>query len=702
MRLVSLLAELLAIGVAWFVAGKSLGEPSRGRLQNVLKAWLTVRIFWLLLGHEVEDSDGTRVAIGALILRTLKSIDAEHVRAVLRRRRGHQVRGNPRLDVALDPDAARPGHRAAVPPRVRRVPDRPLPRHVPAGHRSASTATRSTTPRASAGAPSKSTAAKFLEKVIGPIGIFVCFLVALPFGMNLLYDHTEIFPTRAAADTAAFASAAVCLAIVSALLAVLWFPGIVQVVIERLPLPGKARLTSIVARVSGAAGAYRNHKLLLLQALALSFVVHFTTAAMYYFTALAIGAIGAEFWPIVLGSTIQILATVLSPITIAGEGIRELAQLLVLQHMIGAAAAVASAALGFWAAEALTLFGGVYWWVRGPSYTPAYCLVNGVQVDYAAAETASVAAPPTPFEKRARMGAARGLGAGLFAGIVLALGEAAAIAQQGFGTEAQVLWYGPFVYAAFFGALCALGGVALAAFPMDESESRGWTASLALLATLVPVGLAITVFRLRRDVYLEQMPPPHVLAAVIGGFGALAVFLFFVGPRLFRGRVGQLFSPPIAIALLILAVGGGWLAAGELARPVAQQAAPPARDGLASRPNVILVMVDTLRADHLSCYGGEFTPTPNLCRIAARWWHDLQRLLARVVDEAVHRDAAHVARIEQSSGDGEDRGVAFRDRHARRGVPAHRLRNRCVRLEHEPDRGLRLRAGLRRVPLPRP
>ena len=157
--------------------------------------------------------------------------------------------------------------------------------------------------------------------------------------MNLLYEHTEIFPTRGAANAAAAASAAVSLAIVGALLALLWFPGIVQWGIEHLPLPGKARLAGVVARVSRAAGAYRDHKLILLQALALSFVVHFTTAAMYYFTALAIGAVGAQFWPVVLGSSIQILATVLSPITIAGEGIRELAQLLVLQHMIGAGAA---------------------------------------------------------------------------------------------------------------------------------------------------------------------------------------------------------------------------------------------------------------------------------------------------------------------------------------------------------------------------
>jgi arylsulfatase A-like enzyme len=299
--------------------------------------------------------------------------------------------------------------------------------------------------------------------------------------------------------------------------------------------------------------------------------------------------------------------------------------------MIGPAAAVASAALGFWAAEALTLVGGVIWWTRGADYQPAFCRVHGVQVDYAAAAQAAqgLVAPreapgvgPRPaghapaYVARARSAAGYGLGAGIVGGLVLALGEVWAIAQQGLGADAQVLWYGPATYAALFGALCALGGVVLAVLPMDEAESRGWTPSLALLFSWVPVGLAITVFRLRRDVFLEQLPPLPVLAAVGGSFALLALLLFFAGPRIFRGALGRLFTPPLAIALAILAVGGGWLAASELARPPAHPASAAPSAALADRPNLILVMVDTLRADHLSCYGGSHTPTPNLCRIA--------------------------------------------------------------------------------------
>jgi arylsulfatase A-like enzyme len=85
----------------------------------------------------------------------------------------------------------------------------------------------------------------------------------------------------------------------------------------------------------------------------------------------------------------------------------------------------------------------------------------------------------------------------------------------------------------------------------------------------------------------------------------------------FRGAAGKLFSPPIALALLILVAGAGWIASGEVAQPMLRTTPPAAAGALTTRPNVILVMVDTLRADHLSCYGGTFVQTPNLCRIAS-------------------------------------------------------------------------------------
>ena len=73
----------------------------------------------------------------------------------------------------------------------------------------------------------------------------------------------------------------------------------------------------------------------------------------------------------------------LSP-TVAGEGAREAFQALLLSEQLGGVPqAVLSGALGFIAAEAATLWGGVFLWVRKPGWRPSFMLVDGKQVDYA-------------------------------------------------------------------------------------------------------------------------------------------------------------------------------------------------------------------------------------------------------------------------------------------------------------------------------
>ncbi len=341
------------------------------------------------------------------------------------------------------------------------------------------------------------TATTAIEKVMGVFGIFLSFLVALPFGIKIFGDNGPMV---------AAITVPLSLALIGALLAVLWFPGLVQWLLLRLPIPGKARLEGIVLRIAHSASAYRDKKLLVLFALGLSFVVHFTTAAMYYFTAYAAGAVKPEFWPIVFGSSIQIFATVVSPFTIAGEGIREAAQYVLLHKEIGAAASIVSAALGFWAAEALTLFGGFFWWLRPADYKPAYCRVDGVQVDYDEAARAAVSLETDEDRARhaarpvadvpglaARVGAAAytGLGAGILAGLAIGVIETLVIAREGLGADHQVLWYGPLAYALLMGLGGLAAGVVLGVLPMERREIRGWTASLVLLALGVAPALMI-------------------------------------------------------------------------------------------------------------------------------------------------------------------------------------------------------------------
>jgi arylsulfatase A-like enzyme/uncharacterized membrane protein YbhN (UPF0104 family) len=620
-----LLLEILGYGLAAILLSRFGRDPWKGRAQTALKAWFTVRVFWLLLAHPVKLEDGSRVVALRLIADTLAGIDAGAFWTFLAAAAGIKFVGilasMQRWRVLLA------GQGIELPFRhifgsflIGRFIGTFLPSTAGLDGYTLYDAARFS------GRTIEVTAAKFLEKIIGITGIFLSYLVALPAGIGMF--HAILGDERG--DLVALLGVGICLGIVGGLLVVLWFPGLLVWGVRHLPLPGKARLSGLVERISGAAAAYKSKKRLVLLALGLSFVVHFTTAAMYYFTARAISAPGTEFWPIVLASSIQILATVLSPITIAGEGIRELAQLVLLQNMIGAGPAIVSAALGFWAAEALTLAGGFFWWVRPAHYTPAWCRVDGRPVDFAEAARAAAAfsdapapaagaaAATRPYAARARAAAGYGLGAGLIAALVLGLGEALAVAAAGFGSEAQVLWYGPLAWAALLAPLCLAGGLVLAALPMDEGETRGWTVSLAWLLTLVPLGLAVTLFRLYRDAYQEQLPPLPVLLAVGSAFALLALLLFFVAPSALRGGAGAVARVPIALSLLVVAVIGG--VAAERFVPLAppsRSSAPPAPTPLAAAPNLILVMVDTLRADHLSCYGGEHAvATPNLCRIA--------------------------------------------------------------------------------------
>jgi uncharacterized protein (TIRG00374 family) len=207
----------------------------------------------------------------------------------------------------------------------------------------------------------EATAATVVEKGLGIIGIFLAFLVTLPLGYGILGARARLI----AAITVPAA-----LAVISAFFLVAFKPQIITRILDHLPVRRRGRAAAVLERVNRAAAAYKGQKRLLIFAAALSFLVHFSTAAMYYFTAVAIGAQHADFWEVSFASTIQIFATVMSPFTIAGEGVREIVQTLLLAHRIGTSQSILSAALGFWAAEAPTLGGGIFFAMRHPDYRP--------------------------------------------------------------------------------------------------------------------------------------------------------------------------------------------------------------------------------------------------------------------------------------------------------------------------------------------
>lgn len=229
---------------------------------------------------------------------------------------------------------------------------------------------------------SRALTAKALEKIIGITGLFLGMVLTLPFGYAVLVDVGEQLGRPETAPWLAIGIAMGAGGVVAIVVGGLARPALLTWLIRQLSRAVPARWSEPARRFESAVSAYRGQFGLLLAALLGKFAAHFATASVYYFTALAIGVIGAAFWPIAFGSTIQILATLVSP-TIAGEGAREAFQALLLSQQLGGVAqAVLSAALGFLAAEAATLWGGAFLWTRTATWRPHACLVDGRQVDY--------------------------------------------------------------------------------------------------------------------------------------------------------------------------------------------------------------------------------------------------------------------------------------------------------------------------------
>ena len=219
--------------------------------------------------------------------------------------------------------------------------------------------------------------AKLAEKVIGGAALFGGILLTLPVAYGVF---SEAFGAEAAPVVTA-AVGGVALAVVLIALALFLLPSIwtgIGAMVGRV-LP--ARIATFVGRAARAATAYRAHRGLLVAALGCKLVGHFTTAVVYWCTALAIGVVGASFLPIVAGSLLQIVGTLLSP-TLAGEGAREALQALLLTPYYDAnpAKAVLAASLGFIAAEAATLWGGVFLWTRTERWRPTFVRVDGAPV----------------------------------------------------------------------------------------------------------------------------------------------------------------------------------------------------------------------------------------------------------------------------------------------------------------------------------
>jgi glycosyltransferase 2 family protein len=338
-------------------------------------------------------------------------------------------------------------------------------------------------------------------------------------------------------------------------------------------------------------------------------------------------ALGVDLGPgqVFFVSAMQIFAT-LMPASVNGIGIRE-ATAVALYTTVGVPAALALLipTIGFAVEMFVSAFGGLVFLARRVGYQVEIKVDEPEREDMRSSEIERVSSELWPKLGR---GAVVGLGGGLLGGLMLGVSEAAVVLAGASGQkDYSVLVYG----GAAYGIVCAAAGLALGIVLAGSgrlmhrqavAEPLAFARTAALVVALG--AFALGAFRVRRDVFDEQLVWKSAQGLLVAGGCALAALvLYLVIASLLRVIVAhrpfsvllRAWSSPLLLSLLLagnLAFSLQHAAARPMVKLDARHRAPaPAQAG-----NVLFIVIDTLRADHLPLWGYRAIETPHLDALA--------------------------------------------------------------------------------------
>lgn len=228
---------------------------------------------------------------------------------------------------------------------------------------------------------------------------------------------------------------------------------------------------------------------------------------------------------------------------------------------------------------------------------------------------------PNPFLSTISPWLKAGILSGVWAGMAVGMLEGTAVALLFDNLSEKALFYwGMLAYALLGGALGC--GVALlgrlAALFLREPRPPEKTWGLCTAAVFIPLAFVIARFRLMRDVLHERPLAAGESALLVLGFIVLATMLYWVVRLFMRSRIFQFCYAGFGAPLIwVLIVGGAFgyykIAEQDPSAGVPAGVAQPFQPS----PNVIFIMADALRADHLPVYGYPHIRTPALQALAA-------------------------------------------------------------------------------------
>jgi arylsulfatase A-like enzyme/uncharacterized membrane protein YbhN (UPF0104 family) len=460
------------------------------------------------------------------------------------------------------------------------------------------------------GEPIKCATVIAVEKLTGIIALFSLVFLTLPLGLRL-FDINLVLLGIVLLVLAGFIGASLLL---------LLQPRVIQIFIASLPVPGF--IHEKINKLGVAATAYSAHRGALFKALFFGLCVHLGICLMYFGTASAIRAENTGILEILFASPLLIVGSVFAP-TVSGVGVREVVMTTLLGGVAGGSQALLFGHLGLWFGEVVPFVLSI----------PLLLLTGRPNRDDLMEEIAEVREKIGTGEEsklhltreelafyRAKVFGVLTAGtiAGLAAGGLLGLLEAGWIHNTlGGFSETGVFTWGVLAYGLIFGAVGkgVAFGLLFIYLLLNRFAAPWWNCALSFAGTFLAGGLVIGLFRLRRDVYDGHMPDSGgllQLGLTVGGIALVGGLLFLVIGRLVGRSVPG--RPGVLIAGGLLTYGV-FLVAGAALGAIRQPEPPiPVEmpENTASGPNLILIAVDTLRADYLPAYNDEIeTRTPN-------------------------------------------------------------------------------------------
>ncbi|HMV66912.1 MAG TPA: sulfatase, partial [Myxococcota bacterium] len=210
----------------------------------------------------------------------------------------------------------------------------------------------------------------------------------------------------------------------------------------------------------------------------------------------------------------------------------------------------------------------------------------------------------------------QGAAGGLIGGSLLGIAEAGWLTVTAGAPDHLAPLYAVVLYGAIGLALGLGAGLLLSGYEMFRKLGTGAAATsfaVGAAGAVTPVGLFVLMYLVNKEVYAEQGVPMAGKIGILAAVLALDAALLTLGRRLLLGPLAALQRGPGVLGTwgLLAAITGAYALAPAGDDPRATwshgKSAPAA---LADKPNVLLIAVDTLRADALGAYGRSGDPTP--------------------------------------------------------------------------------------------